>query len=460
VRRFRGWRVYVPLVDGVEVGIDWREANVSLSRAFGVPALEADFADVVAGITRTIRLDGHDYKVSVTGTMTRRAREATKTYSSSVNARATRAATLKSGRSGKNALQVGLSGSARVELSKLVKFGLGEFGLLGEVSHGDKTEWASGSKSYRRTETLGDVDETLYQVRYTIRVEEVRGRDAREWDLEENTEARYSLPVQHRPTAAHRRPGPVQLGVWPPLSSGVRSDAAADERPPLDFTAGAGGVYPVFATIRELAESAGRAYRRLNGWESEGEYPEEIDQATRPTDLQAHFDELVSRHGRTVPLPDADGFKQALTLKLRLYGARHTKTHVSAKEGGDGEVEIEWYLQSAAQVTRSSKQALALAASLGLGPDVRLGESESTRASTTASVPASPHSAGTSTSPASPTTARRTPSRPGPTSRSPSGGGATRPTRNGPRPSTPRTPSSSSSRIAARSTSTCPSTRS
>lgn len=387
---------------GIARGVDWSQAHRDLSTHFGTPALEGDMQVLLSGIEHSMRIDGQRYDVSVAGHMGRKLDQ--QTYDLTVNARATGGDTVSSTRSRKRSLELSANGSARLKLKDFAKLEIGDFGvgLSGGQSRNTVVSW--GAKTYRRTETVGEVNDNLYAMVYEVKVR--TGGEVETWYVSgDDVAARFAIPVQHRPESAdaveQEEHAPVQAGpaeaerqdsperssmsaasaLLPPVEVGAHPPASAA----LDFSeARTDGLYPVFTVIPELAEQASRLYHEINGipWSDQRwDWPETIRSMAKPTSLQNGFDAAVGTRGWIERLPDHQGWKQAVKIDLALHETTHEKEHfekkrVDAPDGsgtqvevhGDGDVEIEWYQQSAGQVSGGLGTNAEVGLSAGLGP--------------------------------------------------------------------------------------------
>ena len=365
---------------GIARRTDWSQAHRDLSVHFGTPALEGDLQVLLSGIEHSVRIDGATYDVSVQGHLGPRVEQ--QTYDMTVNARATGGRSVAVRRNRIKSARVFAGASLRVKIRNLLKIEAGDFGLAGQHGRNRSSALAAGEKTYRRTETVGEVRENLYRVVYEVKLRAGgRGTPVQTWYVhDEDVLARFAIPKQHRPLPA---PAPA-LAAGPPLIPAALVDVDPPAGVALDFRqARTDGLYPVFSVIPELAEQTARLYHELNGlaWSPHRwDWPEAIRAMSTPTALQNGFDDAVSRHGWTERLADHDGWKQAVRYDLELYDTVHEKEHfeqktVPAADGGepvvldgDGEVEIEWYQQSAGHLSEGRGWDTEGAVNLGFGP--------------------------------------------------------------------------------------------
>jgi len=374
---------------GLARGVDWSQAHRDLSSHFGTPALEGDLQVLLAGIDHSLKIDGVKYDVSVVGFMGRKVEQ--QTYDLTVNARATGGDTVTSARNRIKALSLFLAGSARFKIKDFIKFEAGNFGVEGSYGWNRSTSLTSGAKTYRRTETVGQVTDNTYEMVYELKIRTGgRGGRVETWYIHgQDVVGRFAIPKQHSPVApTTRTPGPAPALIQRAQVGAPRPATAA-----LDFgTARTDGLYPVFSNIPELARTAGHLYQDLNGiprTDDRWDWPEQIRSMSTPTSLQNGFDASVGRRGWTVRLPDRGGWKQAVRYELALYGTEHEKEHFDEKSipatedggaetriQGDGEVEIEWYQQSVGHLSQGQGSDTEIAATVGLGPILTPGKED------------------------------------------------------------------------------------
>jgi hypothetical protein len=382
---------------GIARGAKLARAYRNVSARFGTPALEGDLSEVLAGIDDTVRIDGTRYDISVVGHMGRRVDK--QTYDLIVNARATGGKSVQSSRGGAKSLKLFGGGSARLKAGKTVKVEAGEAQISGGRGWKRSTALASGTKTYRRTETEGAVDDNLYAMVYEVKIRAGGpGGKVDTWYVHgDDVVARFAIPKQHRParpialaqddrTGHERTDTPVAApALIPPAHVGVRRPVS----PALDLSHGTDAVYPSFAVIPELAEQASRLYHTLNRitWSDERwDWPERIRTMSKPTALQNGFDAAVSPRGWTERLPDRGGWKQSVMYELALLDTVHEKEHFEPKTGeapsaadgpvieGDGAVELEWLQQHSAHVSDGRGVDTGVTGSVGAGVVVKVGE--------------------------------------------------------------------------------------
>jgi hypothetical protein len=402
---------------GLARGADWSQAHRDLSSHFGTPALEGDMQVLQSSIDHSLKIDGTRYDVSVLGLVGQKLDQ--QAYDLTVNARATGGDTVTSTRNRIKALKFFVAASARFKIKDFVKFEAGNFQVQGGRGWNRSTSLTSGAKTYRRTETVGEVNDNLYQMVYEVKVRTggVGGEVETFYVYGDDVVARFAIPKQHRaapapapaastdqaapateqaaPTTGQTAPTTEQtesqqtqtptLATPPPLIPQAQVYAPRPTSPALDFdNARTDGLYPVFATIPELAQQAGHLYQDLNGIPRSDErwdWPETIRSMATPTSLQNGFDASVGSRGWTERLPDFKGWKQAVKYELALYDTEHEKEHfedktVDAPDGsgtkvklpGDGDVEIEWYQQSVGHVSQGKGSDTEATASVGVGP--------------------------------------------------------------------------------------------
>ncbi|MCW2947787.1 MAG: hypothetical protein JWR24_4504, partial [Actinoallomurus sp.] len=344
---------------------DWSEADLHLAAWYSRPALEADLPTTMSGIERTVRVGGRDYRLSARAYLMERLKRDQTTYPMTVNLRALAAASSNGHRATELGVRLAAGIGARVTAFTWLRFALGAAGAQGGYSYSPKRQLTGGVKSYRRTETTGQVDEHPYNVIYALSVRSPGGQTDIWWiDQRGDVTGRVALPREHRPAIP---PTPEQITaarqvsellLWPQDSHAA-------------LTRGVSGLFPAFFVLPELWRMAARMYAGANdlpdSWlEDSGAWPEAIKDATRPGRLAAHFASLTSRTGRYVALPRGkDGRKQALRFRLRGYRPRHLYA-------GD-DTEIEQYAQSNTAYKDETKHTWEGGPAFSAGPQFRLG---------------------------------------------------------------------------------------
>lgn len=356
---------------------DWSQADLDLSVWYSRPALEGDLAQLMYGIKHTVRVGGRDYLLFARAHLRERLTNDPVTYPMTVNARAQQMTQVTGHRGTAWKAKAGLGGGARLEVEEWMNFQLGGIGGEAEYGQGGGYEYSGTVKSYRRTETDGDVDEHVYDVVYELGVRPAGGSTARWWI------DRLKLPEAWWDTArsgatAHVAVSHEHVPKEPPTEDTVRRAGHPeellgwpdDER--IDFeAAGTSGVFPAFFAIPELPELAAAMYAKVNGlpasWSADRfNWPAGLDDMFSPLELAAHFGAETSRLGRPVELPDgADGWKQALRLRVRAYRPRHLNP-------GDG-IELEQYTQGGAGQKRGREHAWGIGAEGAFGPQIHFG---------------------------------------------------------------------------------------
>jgi hypothetical protein len=345
---------------------DWSEADLQLAAWYSRPALEADLSTTMAGIERTIRLGGRNYRLTARAYLMERLNRAGAPYSLTVNLRALAAASSNGHRATELGIRLGAGLGARITAFSWLRIAIGAVGVRGGYSYSPKHQFTGGAKSYRRTETTGQVHEHPYNVIYELSVRPPGGQADVWWiDQRGDVTARIVLPEEHRLAIP---PTPEQIARARQTSESWRWPRQGRS---VAFTRGVSGLYPAFFVLPELWRLAARMYAEANelpdAWlEDSGAWPDAIKNATRPSGLAAHFAALTSRTGRYVALPrGADGRKQALRIRLRGYRPRHLHP-------GDG-IEIEQYAQGNAAFRDESEHKWEGGPTLSAGPQFRLG---------------------------------------------------------------------------------------
>ncbi|MCL7429419.1 lonely Cys domain-containing protein [Streptomyces sp. YS415] len=364
---------------------DWAATELELATWFGRPALEADLTQVMSGFDRTVRLGGREYQLGVKGYLRRRVGGST--YPLTVNARAQEASTAKGHRKKTLARKAGAGAGLRLKIRSALLLQLGTVGMSVQYKTGKGDTFAGSAKSYRRTETTGEVDEHVYEVVYELTVRPADGRPAETWWIQgqekdgilgakkEGLLARVVVPHEHRPVMPPTTAEPKGAGTTPTAdelkAAGTTTESETwPEGPYTDLgRGGTAGLYPAFLVTPELSRLAARMHARANGLpESDNslDWPEALKEFARPGALAADFGALTGRRGHLVELPSAsDGTKQALRIRLRGYRPRH--------QGSNKHTELEQYGYGSSQHGRSHSVTVETGADQSLGVQVRLG---------------------------------------------------------------------------------------
>ncbi|MGW1624743.1 hypothetical protein ACWCQR_38155, partial [Streptomyces sp. NPDC002172] len=346
--------------------VRWEDVDRLLSTHFGQPALEGVLGDLMAGIQHTIELGGKPVRIRVRARLLNHLGSPPR-YPMTVNNRAAvgetatpRSVFSVSGRgSFGGAPRFGLGRAARLQVTALAHVSrTREFGQ----AVGDE------SKTYRRMENEGLVDDHRYEVVYELAVAYGPGfHRVEKWWIDRRGElsANVTVPRRFAPVTEEKHDGAGQvtyLRAWPD-----------DGRRSLSFTGGASGVYPAFLHTTALPALAvslmyalnGRPAPRATEWT---QWPDEVVAATGPGELASYFGQLVGVSGREIPLPDMDGWHQALTLRLRVDRPR-----VLPHPEGTGPTEIEQYLRSSFRSISMDGTLTAAGFRGGLGTQERFG---------------------------------------------------------------------------------------
>ncbi|MEV6028399.1 protein-glutamine glutaminase family protein [Streptomyces sp. NPDC052036] len=356
---------------------DWSKTDLDMSTWFSRPALEGDLPEGMYGIEHTVRVGGRDYRAFVRIHLRERVTDDPRTLDMTVNARAQQAAQVKGHRGTEWQLKGGAGAGARVGILDWLRVKIGGFGVEAGYGQGGGQAHAGIVKSYRRTETSGDVDEHLYSVVYELAVRGPDGLTKRWWIDRPTTSpdawwtappsadivARIVVPEPHLPAQ------PIDAGT---LALAGRTEELLfwpdDEY--ADFADNTSGVYPAFFVIPELPRLAARLYAEANGLPEsftgdDLRWPEGLRETGSPGKLAAFFG-AETGIGRTIALPKGkDGWKQAIRLRLRGYRPRHLVD--------DDKVELEQYAQVGADHQRGREHGWQGGPSGSLGPQFHLG---------------------------------------------------------------------------------------
>ncbi|MFD8817053.1 hypothetical protein ACFV23_37600 [Streptomyces sp. NPDC059627] len=344
-------------------------ADNQIATFFGRPALEGDLSAVLAGVKQDITYGGRRFELAVRARLDQHL--AHRRYRMTVNARAAVAQSVDSGRDTKWALTLGAGAGTRVGLGPLARLQIGGFRLQGKYGRSEGEKFTGTAKTYRRMEDVDDVHEHVYNIVYeqTLRpLDQGPGAAVHRWWTARDGDvvAQVVVPAQHVPAAPP--PGPVRHRDI------VTALPALPDHGHLDLRGGSSGVYPAFLAMPELAGRAVRLYAELHGlhrqWGADlAAMPKEILNSVRPDQLAAYFGLLTDKWGHTVTLPERDGWKSTMTLRLRVDNARRLPLL-----GGD--TEIEQYSQAVRRYTAERGRTWGLGIQAGLGPQFRFGSEQ------------------------------------------------------------------------------------
>ncbi|MBV2354911.1 hypothetical protein KUM39_11120 [Streptomyces sp. J2-1] len=343
-------------------------ADSRLATHFGRPALEGDLGAVLAGVKQEVVHGGRRYELGVRGHLTGHLEH--RRHRMKVNSRAAVGEAVAGGRDTKWSVTLGAGAGVRLSLGSLVRFQLGGFRLFAKYGRGSGETFTGTAKSYRRTETVNDVDEHVYNIVYELTLRPLDGGGAAErWYVHRDGElvAQVAVPEEHTPQ-------------HPPAEGEIRDagQVSYPERLPvgrrMDLSGGTAGLYPAFHAIPELATAAARAHARLHGLpedraEDFAQVPKEILDATRPEQLAAYFGHMADGWGRDVALPGHDGWRTTMTLRMAAHDPRPLP-------GDPRKVEIEQYSQSVGRHTVDRAVTGAVGVLAMVGPQVRFGSDQ------------------------------------------------------------------------------------
>ncbi|WP_329538472.1 hypothetical protein OG568_60650 (plasmid) [Streptomyces sp. NBC_01450] len=370
-RRTHGWGGFVDKITGRGPSKGLSSADRQLATHFGRPALEGDLSGLLSGYKEEVTFGGRRYELGVRGHL--REHLDHRAYPMVVNIRAAVGETVATARDSRWSATFGLGAGFRVTIGKVLRLQIG--GLRAQFSFGrGRGEGFGGTaKSYRRMENVNNVHEHVYNIAYelTLRpVGETRDdRIERRWVARpDELVAQVVIPEQHVPVE------PV---------TAEQADSAgkvhAVKKPPqgryMNFDTGASGLYPAFPAMPELAQQAARLYFRLNGLDETNaqhfaKLPKEIVNATRPEHLTAFFGQLTDKWGENVELPEIDGWKNTLTMKVAGFEPRQIRD-------ADGDTEIEQYSQAVGKYTQDSSSNYGLQGQVVAGVTLRFGSDQS-----------------------------------------------------------------------------------
>ncbi|MET7290353.1 protein-glutamine glutaminase family protein [Streptomyces sp. NPDC005573] len=355
---------------------DWSKADLDMSTWFSRPALEGDLPEVMHGIGHTVRVGDRDYLAFVRLHLRERVTGDPRTLDMTVNARAQQAVQVKGHRGTEWQLKGGAGAGARVGILDWLRVQAGGFGVDAGYGQGGGQAHSGTVKSYRRTETTGDVDEHVYSAVYELAVRGPDGVTERWWidrpaarreawwtPLPADIVARLVVPRAHVPAE------PIDARTLA-LAGSVEELLFWPDDEYTDFADRTSGVYPAFFVIPELPRLAARLYAEANELPEtftgdDLRWPEGLRETGSPGKLAAFFG-AETGIGRTIPLPKSkDGWKQAIRLRLRGYRTRHL--------GDDDTVELEQYAQVGTDHRRGREHGWQAGPSGSFGPQFHLG---------------------------------------------------------------------------------------
>ncbi|MEU5785815.1 hypothetical protein [Micromonospora lupini] len=313
---------------------------------YGLPALEGDPARVRSGIHTTFTIGGRQYQVLVTAHV--REWVGSSTYAMSVNNRAMSTASASGSVSTEQGLHAGVSASAVFGYDSRLRGQLSGLSADGTYERSTKRGGARAIKSYRRTETSGDVAQHDYLLAYEITVWPDDGPPTRVVIDGPDVQQQVVVPVEHLPEITPTMGQVDQVGVQVALHGSGPLPAPPEQMVPFD-SEGVAGVYPRFAELHELPAVVARLYGQVHGkpaaWFGDpSNWPAELwarDLAV-PTELSANLANLTGGEQRwTIPL----GTDGDLTAVAEISATVHQVSHLSSSE----QVEIEQYAQVVSQ---------------------------------------------------------------------------------------------------------------
>ncbi|MGW2520808.1 hypothetical protein ACWC09_28075 [Streptomyces sp. NPDC001617] len=344
---------------------DWSKAEDDLATWFDRPALESDLPRLLAGVTHDIAVSGRTYTVSVGARLLERVHGRTDVdaYPMIVNARALESAATTGSRATSWNAEFQLGARLAVKVKKLLRLQVGNVGLSIGGGLSRSSEFAGAAKSYRRTETVGSVDEHVYNLVYELSVRSSGHSPHRWWiDRPGDAVARIVVPHQHVPAQPVTHDEAREAGR-------VEVPAEAAQPTTAFLHGGVAGVFPTFLTPRDLPLAAARLLQQADGLDGDwledwANWPAALNRTFASTELAAHFAELVGP-GLLVDLPTTDGgWHHMLRVRMVVTEPRHLTVHAGRGE----EVEVEQYSQGQAQheTSRGKEGSAGLTAGAGL----------------------------------------------------------------------------------------------
>ncbi|MCW2865423.1 MAG: hypothetical protein JWP48_7131 [Actinoallomurus sp.] len=330
-----------------------RQVLRELDAGFGRPALEADLTNLLNGID--YRTTAGRYRIEVSARGTLGALRGVEEYPMTVNERRVTGAGVNTGWTSSAGGGLEAAANARVKVGKVfgIDFPKASVDLNGAISK--RTAFASGYTVYYRTETDGPVTAFTRAAPIDVELRITRGgkevTDA-SWRVDDST-AEIVVPQQHVPREAVSADDAAAVGRMTSL------DARPDDV--LHLGGRIAGIVRLGA-MPDLGVELGRAHADWLGQpppEARREVPAEILDLTRPSYLEANLGSLMSTDGKTIKLPDHDGWHQALRLKVDAAGLEHT--------GSGPGVEYEQYTNANSRVLtgKSSRTGVAAHAQVG-----------------------------------------------------------------------------------------------
>ncbi|WUM79796.1 lonely Cys domain-containing protein [Streptomyces sp. NBC_00328] len=381
---------------------DWATTDRDLAQFFGTPALEGDLPGLLRGFTREITVGGRRYRAGVRGYLRERHDDPaglSAPYRRTINARLISERTAAGHRKHKWSLELGGGGAARLGFRHWLRLQLGAFRVTANAGRAANHELSGTAKVYRRTETDGPVDTHTYDIVYELslsRPDSDGPGTADVWWIDRPGElvALVDVPHVHVPAVPLT---PEQLAVAGSHSSDTATPPRADLRR-VDFErGGTSGIYPAFLDIPELPRLAASLHALLGGMPSQQaeewaadwrNWPDALRDGTTATRLATEIADLAdAKGGQVIDLPERDGFKQAIRLRL---------TAVQPHDLGPvaGEAEIEHYLQAGGFHQTDNDTHWGVGLSGMAGPQVRVSAQPAADASGEGSNTAEPHGGG------------------------------------------------------------------
>ncbi|MCD0484791.1 hypothetical protein LO771_20935 [Streptacidiphilus sp. ASG 303] len=351
---------------------DWARVDRDLVLHFGRPALEGDLANLLGGLSHTVTLGPERYRLSVRGFL--REHRGVSTYPMTVNLRAAATGAVSGAQGASWGVRMGGGAALRLTLGDLLRLQLGGLRLQGGYTSRTGDALGGTVQSYRRTETLTDVDEHVYGIAYELVVRRLDGRPTtpvRSFLHHPDAVAQVAVPHEHAPerTSTAEEAAAFARPVYSRIAPGAGTARLALR------SAGAAGVYPAFPVMPELprlvasmhAQLADTPPGRSRAWPADWTlWPEELVEQTRPGELASFFGTLTGPLGHEFALPDEGGWRT--TVRLRL-------TVLDPVDLGPtrGEVEIEQYSKSAVHHQSEAERELSADLSAMAGPQFALG---------------------------------------------------------------------------------------
>ncbi|MFD9287636.1 hypothetical protein ACFWBV_04840 [Streptomyces sp. NPDC060030] len=318
-------------------GVDRTTVNRQLAAYFGTPALEADLTRVMSGITHTIRVGGSDVTLRVAARLFDS--RGTTRYPMVVNTRAAVSGLVEGSTERGGGAHLVLGGGGRFKYDGVTGQALGLFtAKAGGARTGTVTRAA---KTYRRTETVENVDAHVIEIGYelSVHVAEDRTPEPKRWWFGTGDHvAVVAVPQTHAASSRVGDQDADQAGNAAPaddwstaVDEYVTTVHEAGRGTRLDLRNGTSALYPVFMDMPDVTRGVVGAYQQLHGFDAglldqPLHWPVEITRMMTPSALTSYVGLLTSEEGVRFTVAARDngpyrtgGADTAVRLRMRLY---------------------------------------------------------------------------------------------------------------------------------------------